>query len=840
MKRYTCYTLWSLAFFTWALSHPSFSQDRFSFPSSDKYKIDYASPKEYTIGGIKVVGAEFNDENSLISISGLQVGQKIRIPGEEISMAIRKIWKLGIIGDVQISITEIVDDQIYLEMALKERPRLSRYFFEGIPNSHQTTLSDKVKLLRGRIVTDAMVQNAVNVIKKHYAEKGFRNAEVDVIRQKDSLLANSVMLRIAIDRKSKVKINDIQFEGVSELEEKKLLRKMKKTKEKRFLRIFTPSKFVAEEFENDKQNLIDYYNRNGYRNATIVTDSVWDYNEKAVNILLKIEEGEQFHYRNIEWTGNYKYTDEELSMQLGIAKGDIYNPEELAKRLNFNPSGTDITALYMDDGYLRFNIEPVEVMVDEDSIDIEMRIFEGEQATINKVTIDGNTKTSDHVIYREMFTLPGQKFSRSNLIRSQQQLSNMGYFDPEQINIIPSPNPDGTVDINYTLVERPSDQIELSGGWGGQFGFVGTLGVVFNNFSARNILNWSAWRPLPAGDGQRLAIRMQANGRRFQTYTFTFTEPWLGGRKPNSFSVNLNHSIQRLLTFAGEVTGSLKVNGITLSLGRRLTVPDDYFILSQSLSFLQYRLDNFQTAGFDDYTDGDSYNITFNNTISRSSIDNPTYPRTGSSISLSASFTPPYSRFSGETFSELSDEDRYRWVEYHKWMFDNSWFMPVVGKLVFNVRAHMGFIGSYNKEKGLGPFERFILGGDGLAQNNFLLGTDIVGLRGYENNSILPPESDGTGGVVYNKYVLELRYPLSLNPSATIFLLSFLEGGNNWGSFEEFNPFNLKRSAGVGARIFMPAFGMLGIDWAYGFDEVTGRPNANGAQFHFTIGQQIR
>jgi len=815
-------------------------QDRFSFPSSDKYKIDYAAPKEYTIGGISVVGTVFNDKNSLISITGLEVGKKIRIPGDDISQAVKKLWKLGIIGDIQISITEIVEDQVYLQLDLKERPRLSRYFFEGIPQTQQTTLSDKVKLIRGRIVTDAMIQNAINVIKRHYAEKGFNNAEVNVVPQKDSLLANSVLLRIAVDRKSKVKINEIIFEGVSQLEEKKLLKKMKKTKEKRFMRIFSPSKFVAEEFENDKQNIVDYYNQNGYRNALIVTDSVWNHDESSVNVKLKIEEGKQFHYRNIEWTGNYKYTDEQLSQQLGINRGDIYNPEELSKRLNFNPASTDITALYMDDGYLRFNINPVEVMVDEDSIDIEMRMFEGEQATINKIVVNGNTKTSDHVIFRELWTLPGQKFSRSDIIRTQQQLANMGYFDPEQIGIAPSPNPDGSVDIIYDLVERPSDQIELSGGWGGQFGFVGTLGVVFNNFSARNIFNWDSWKPLPAGDGQRLAIRMQANGRRFQTYTFTFTEPWLGGNKPNSFSVNLNHSVQRLLTFAGQVTGSLKVNGATLSLGRRLTIPDDYFILSQSLSFLVYNLDNFQTRGFNNFTDGQSYNITFNNTISRSSIDSPTYPRSGAQMSLSASFTPPYSLFSGDTFSDLSEENRFRWVEYHKWMFDNSWFMPVVGKLVFNARAHMGFIGTYNKEKGVGPFERFILGGDGLAQNNFLLGTEIVGLRGYENNSILPPESNGTGGVVYNKYVLELRYPLSLNPSATIFLLSFLEGGNNWGSFEEFNPFDLKRSAGVGARIFMRAFGMLGVDWAYGFDQITGRPGASGAQFHFTIGQQIR
>lgn len=808
-------------------------------------KIDYASPKEYTIGGIDVVGAMFNDERALVSISGLKVGEKIRVPGDALSTAIRKIWKLGIIGDVKISASKIEGKNIYLRIALTERPRLSRYFFEGVPQAHRTTLSDKVKLLRGRIVTDAMLQNAENSIKRHYAEKGFKNTEVNIIQQKDSLLHNSVLLRIAIDRKSRVRINDIVFEGVSKMEEKKLRRKMKKTKKRRPFRIFVPSRFVAEKFEEDKEKIIKYYRKNGYRNAAIVADSVWDFDQGAVNIKLKIEEGEQFHYRNILWTGNYKYTDEQLAYQLGVAKGDIYNPEELSKRLNFNPTGTDITSLYMDDGYLRFNINPVEVMVEKDSIDVEMRIFEGEQASINKVIVNGNTKTSDHVIFRELRTLPGQKFSRSDLIRTQQMLASMGYFDPEQIKIVPKPNNDGTVDIQYDLVEKANDQIELSGGFGGHFGFVGTLGVVFNNFSARNIFNWKNWRPLPAGDGQRLALRLQANGREFQTYSLTFTEPWLGGRKPNSFSFNLTHSVQNHISrTSGAKIGSLKVSGITLSLGRRLTIPDDFFSLSQSLSFLVYTLNNYQA--FTDYKDGNSFNFTFNNTLSRSSIDNPTYPRMGAQISLSASFTPPYSLlFNRQSFSEDSKiltQNRYKWIEYHKWMFDNSWFMPIVGKFVLNARMHAGFIGAYNPKKGLGPFERFMLGGDGLSQGNFLLGTDVVGLRGYENNSILPYESRGMGGVTYNKYVLELRYPVSLNPSATIYILSFLEGGNNWNNFNEFSPFDLKRSAGVGARIFMPAFGMLGIDWGYGFDKILHKNELKigGSHFHFTIGQQMR
>ncbi|GAA4820531.1 outer membrane protein assembly factor BamA [Algivirga pacifica] len=821
--------------------------------------VDYGIPIEYTIAGIDVVGAEFNDKNALINISGLKVGEKITIPGEGISKAIRKLWRLGIVGDVQINVAKTNGSDVYLEIVLKERPKLSKYYFEGVNKSKAKTLSDKINLVRGRIVTDALIKNTTNVIKDYYAEKGFKNADVKIVREQDPTLANAIQLRIEINKNSKVKINEIQLNGVEQLAEKKVLRKMKKTKTKEWYRIFNPSKFIAEEFENDKNNVIDYYNKNGFRNASIERDSVYDVNEKLVNIEMDIEEGKRFYYRNITWTGNYKYTDAQLAQVLGIKKGDVYNPEELQKRLTFNPSGTDISALYMDDGYLFFNVNPVEVLVEDDSIDIEMRISEGEQAYIDKIIINGNTKTSDHVILREIRTLPGEKFSRSQLIRTQRELSSIGYFDPEQIDIQPIPNlAKGTVDIKYNLVEKPNDQIELSGGWGGFYGFVGTLGLVFNNFSIRNIPNWDMWRPLPAGDGQRLSLRMQANGRQFQTYSVSFTEPWLGGRKPNSLSVSYSYSIQRQYNNAGNFfvtdlssqseTGSLGIHSASVGLGRRLKWPDDYFVMNNSVTFQSYRLRDFISTGFFDYPTGDSHSFTFNTTIARNSIDQPTYPRRGSQISLTVSLTPPYSLFSDKNFSEegITNEDRYRWVEYHKYMFDNAWYQTIIGNLVLASRVHMGFIAPYNQDKGLGPFERFILGGDGLTANNFLLGTENVGLRGYENQSIVPIEVENgqqrssSGGVVYNKYVLELRYPVSLNPAATIYVLGFAEAGNNWGSYAEFNPFNLKRSAGVGARVFMPAFGMLGIDWAYGFDDVPGRQDVSGSQFHFTIGQQIR
>ncbi|MCS6832516.1 MAG: BamA/TamA family outer membrane protein [Flammeovirgaceae bacterium] len=807
------------------------------------YRINYGEPpEEYIIGGVSVEGANFNDKNALISIAGFKVGEKIKIPGDDITKAIRKLWKLGIVGDVRIDIVDIEGNKVFLEIVLKERPRLSRYFYEGVPKGQMKTLDDKIKLVKGRIITEAMIKNAKNTIYQHFAEKGFKNCEVRIIQQKDTLLANSAYLKIIVDKKEKVKINDIAFTGLEQNDEKKVLRKMKKTKEKRFGRIFTPSKFVAKEYEEDKKKVVEYLNKEGFRNATILKDSVTDFNEKLVNIGISLYEGKRFYYRNIEWTGNYKYSDEVLSEVLGIKKGDVYNPEELSKRLNYNPNGTDVTSLYMDDGYLFFSVEPVEVLVEDDSIDIEMRMYEGEQATISKVLVDGNTKTNDHVIMREIRTLPGDKFSRADLIRTNRELGALGYFDPEKVGMNPKPNmADGTVDIHYTVEEKPSDQIELSGGWGGAFGFVGTVGLVFNNFSARRVFEKKAWNPLPAGDGQRLAVRMQASGRRFQTYSLSFTEPWLGGKKPNSFTISLSRSTQRNLDAFGRQLGKFNINEINFSLGRRLRVPDDFFTLINSLRFQTYQLNNFGLRGFGNYRNGDSYNITFNTTIARNSLDNMIYPRRGASLSLAINVTPPYSLFDNRRYTaESSLEERFRWAEYHKWMFDNSWFLPILDKLVLNARTHFGFISPYNKSKGLGPFERFIVGGDGLQVNNFLLGTDYIGLRGYQNNSILPAETSDLGGTVYNKYVLELRYALSMNPSATIWVHTFLEGGNNWARFNQFSPFDIKRSAGIGARIFMPAFGLLGVDWAYGYDEIKGRPNANGRQFHFTLGQQLR
>ncbi|WP_448517939.1 outer membrane protein assembly factor BamA [Rhodoflexus sp.] len=818
--------------------------------------VDYSRPRDYTIAAVTVSGAEHLDRDALLSMSGLRVGDKIKIPGEDVSNVIKKLYKSGIVSDVAVLISKTEGDNIYLEIAVKERARLSRFVFEGIRKGQQETLNEKVKLTKGRIINDALIKNTENKIRKFYEEKGYRNSKITITQRKDSIYgsnSNYAYLLIKIDKGPKVRIRKIEIEGVNDFKEKKIINRMKKTRAKGFnlAKIFTPSKFIKEEFENDKKHIIEFYKKNGYRNAAIEADSVYDIAEGLVGIKLKVYEGKKFYYRNIKWVGNYIYSDTVLSKVLGIQKGDVYNPEELNKRLNFSPTQQDITSIYMDDGYLFFNIDPVEVQVGEDSIDIELRMYEGEQANINKINLRGNTRTSDHVVLRELRTLPGNKFSRGDLIRTQRELSALGYFDPEKIGMNPVPNmSDGTVDINYNVEERPSDQIELSGGWGGAFGFVGTVGLVFNNFSARKLTDLSSWKPLPQGDGQRLQLRLQANGRRFQNYSLTFSEPWLGGKKRNAFTVGFNHSVNRnFADFAmTRQIGSLQISGVSVSLGRQLKVPDDWFVMTNALSYQYYNLNNF--FGFGAINNGRFNNFTFNTTLARNSIDNPTFPREGANVSLSVTVTPPYSLLTGRVEPLVNGSTQ--WIEYHRWMFDNSWFMKLTnnGKLVLHARAHMGFMGRFNPNIDTSPFERFVLGGSGLTINNFLLGTEIIGLRGYQDNTIRPLEPDGqgglrynrngAGGIVYNKYVLEVRYPVSLNPSATIFVLGFAEGGNNWGSFKEFNPFNLKRSTGVGARIFMPAFGLLGIDWAYGFDNIPGAPGINGSQFHFTIGQLLR
>jgi len=801
--------------------------------------IDYSTPKEYEVGGITITGVASLDENALISISGLVVGEKIKVPGEKISGAIDKIWKQGLFESVKISATKIQGSVIFLNIDLTMRPRLSLLSIKGVRKGEANTIHDEIKLTRGDVVTDNIIINAKNKILKKYIDKGFLNTEVTIVQKKDTSTANSMLINIDIEKNSKVKINKINFVGAQSIDASKLQRSMKKTKQKKLYRIFSSSRFIEEDFVEDKIKLIDKYNELGYRDAKLIKDSVYKYDSRSVNVDLTIDEGKKYYFRNITWVGNTKYKSDELNTILKIKKGDVYNQKMLESNLNMNAEQRDVSSLYMDDGYLFFQIQPVELAVTNDSIDVEIRIYEGKQATINKVTVSGNVKTNDQVILREIRTKPGQLFSRSDIIRSQRELAQLRYFDAEKIQINPKPNPvDGTVDIEYVVEETSSDQLELSGGWGAGR-LVGTLGVSFNNFSAKNFFNKNAWRPLPSGDGQKLSLRAQSNGLYYQSYNASFTEPWLGGKKPNALSVTVYHSVQSNgLTRKDTTRQSIVINGFSVGLGKRLKWPDDFFTIYYEAGIQNYELHKYYSTFT--FSNGHSNNLNGSVTLSRSSVDAPIYPRTGSDLSLSIQATPPYSLFSKKDWSILSEQEKFKWIEYHKWKFNASWFTKLAGNLVLNTRTKFGFLGLYNPDIGIAPFERFYLGGDGLS--GFALdGREIVALRGYGNSTLTPRNSANNfiGGTIYNKYTVELRYPISLNPMATVYLLGFAEAGNSWTKFSEFNPFDVKRSAGAGVRIFLPMFGLLGLDWGYGFDAIPGLPSANKGQFHFSINQSI-
>ena len=870
--------------------------------------LNYRNPTEYTIAGIEVTGLNVLDKNAMVSLTGLKVGDKIKIPGDGISSAIRKLWKHGLIGDATISVEKIEGKNVYLSVRLAERPRLTDFYFAGVSKGKQSSLKDDLTLIRGKIVNDATIRNAEMAVKKHFVKKGFLNTAVKISQEKDTLNRGGVRLKININMKSKVRINRIEVEGNNEISSSVLKKKLKKTKEharftlhralinelvhidgnkvktffkdsaqktswrsvKEFinknvkLNFFNGSKFIRAEYEEDKKKLLTYYNTQGYRDVDIVSDTIVNHNDSKVNVRIKISEGRKYYFRNILWTGNYLYTAATLNKVLDIKKGDVYNQEMIDRKTSFNPKGADISGLYMDDGYLFFRVTPVEVAVVGDSIDVEMRIFEGDQATIDEVTIAGNERTSDHVIRRELTTIPGQKFRRADIIRTQQQLSQMGFFNPQKIEQDVKPNPaNGTVNIGWKVEEQSNDQVQLSGGWGGFFGFVGTVGLTFNNFSLRNVPHLKKWRPLPVGDGQRLSLQVQANGKSFQSYNISFTEPWLGGRRPNALTVSLNSSVSRLPVrntggFSVDFSdnASLRQSGITIGFGRRLEWPDNYFSLTHALSFLEYNYSNYFGSSTLPVV-GSTKSIKLNTTLARNSIDNPMFPTAGSSISLSLDMTPPYSFFrSADYYKDVNQ--RFRWIELHKWMLDARFYVKIVGSskptgrsLVLETKAHMGFIGTYNNIVAPGPFERFLVGGAGLAGgfNSFVLGQDIIGLRGYPDNQVTPPlyalrgsqaVNGIEGGTVYNKFGMELRYPVVTSQAATVYAFVFGEGGNNWDNYQNFNPFNLYKSAGFGARIFMPAFGLIGLNWAYGFDKLENAADVSGSQFHFTIGQQIR
>ncbi|MGE0561600.1 MAG: outer membrane protein assembly factor BamA [Flavobacteriales bacterium] len=814
------------------LISPLLVKGQFSI-NSDLEDINYSSPKEYEIAGVTVQGADFFDSQAIISLSGLTVGNSIKIPGDKITRAIKSLWEQKLFSDVKIYAVKIESNRIFLEIRIKELPRLSKYRFTGVRKGKQKDLREELGLERGKIVNENLLVTTTNKVKNHFIAKGFLNTTVDIVQEPDTSASNYVILSINVKVSRRTKIKDVNFYGVQAFKSKKLRRSLKDTKRKRWYNIFGSSKYVPNTYQKEKHGVVDKYNEKGYRDAKIVTDSVITINNKLVEIDITIEEGNKYYFRDVKWLGNTVHSTDVLNRILDIKRGDVYNKKILDERLFMNQNGRDVSSLYLDDGYLFFNINPVEVKIENDSIDLEMRIYEGKQATINNVTIVGNSKTNDHVIRREIRTRPGQLFSRSDIIRTQRELAQLGYFNQESLGVNPKPDQEnGTVDIEYVVEEKPSDQIELSGGWGGGR-VIGTLGVSFNNFSAKNIFKGNAWRPLPAGDGQKLSLRAQTSGRQYQAYSFSFTEPWLGGRKPNSLSVSLSHQVQSN-GLTGDSEQAIKIYGAAVGLGRRLKFPDDFFTLYNELSYQYYVLNRYYSAFA--FSDGFANNISFKTVLSRNSVDSPIYPRTGSQTTFTLQLTPPYSMFRPKNtdYSLMSAQEKYRFTEYHKWKFQTSWFSKIAGNLVLNTKAGFGFLGTYNPDLP-SPFERFYIGGDGLSGFS-IDGREIIALRGFGSGDASP----STGATVVAKYTAELRYPLTLNPTATIYGLVFGEAGNSWGSFSKANPFQVYKSAGVGVRIYMPFFGMLGLDWGYRFDQIPGKTDPNSrSEIHFSIGGSI-
>lgn len=825
-------------------------------------EIDYANPKEYFIGGITTSGAASFDSKTLILLSGLGVGDKVQVPGDKFGDAIKNLWKQGLFNDVSIHVTRIEGSSIFIDIHLAERPRLSKFTFRGVRHSDEDELREKMNLVKGKVLTEHLLANARNIIKEYYSDKGFLNASVEFKQDRDSTQSNSNILYIIVNKGKKVKIEEIVVHGNHEFSAGKIKRQMKDTRERKWWDVFHSAKYLEDNFDKDMPKILEKYRKKGFRDARIARDTVYKISEDRVRIELVIDEGKKYYFRNITFVGNSKYTSKQLYAVLGIKKGDIYNQDNLDTKLFMNPNGNDVSSLYMDDGYLFFQVTPTEVMVEGDSIDLEIRIYEGKQAIINRVTVVGNTKTNDHVIMREIRTKPGQLFSRSDIIRTQRELAQLGYFDAEKLGVNPTPNPaEGTVDIEYVVEEKPSDQVELSGGWGGGR-VVGTLGVTFNNFSARNINKKGAWRPLPSGDGQRISVRAQSTGPWFQSYNMSFTEPWLGGRKPTSLSISAYHSIQSNgQKINSKVNGekvpnplrqSIDITGVSVGIGARLKKPDDFFSIYEENTFQHYRLNNYQS--FFSFNNGYANNLSFKLSVSRNSIDRrlEQFPTSGSDISISTQITPPYSYFNNKNYADISDQERYRWVEYHKEKITLTWFTRLTNKrsenegtarnLVLFTKAGFGLLGVWNPKVGLSPFERFYLGGSGLSGFN-LDGREIIALRGYDDQALSPR----TGAAAVAKYTMELRYPIVLGQQATIWALGFAEAGNSWSTIKKFDPFTVKKSMGAGVRLFLPMFGLLGFDYGWGFDEVPGLPNTGRnpstgkvqGQFHFTIGAMI-
>lgn len=828
--------------------------------STDHPEVFYSSPKTYVIGGIEVTGlGDQYDPGTLIQLAGLQFGSEIKIPGDAITKAIKRLYSQGLFSDVTISVDRVEGNKVFLIMNLTERHKLSGINYIGIKKSEETKIKEKINPLPGTQVTDNMISNLKHIIEKYFKEKGYYNMDVKVLQRDDPNAPNFVILDVSVERKSKIKISEVVITGNEEVKDRKLKGAMKKTKEKSLANFFKSSKYIETNYEDDKYNLLDKYNELGYRDASIIADSVVQVSPNRVKVYIDVEEGNKYFYNNITWVGNTVVDSDKLSRLLNISKGDTYNKKYFEERLREDEDAV-ANYFYLNQGYLFFQAMPIETVVGKDSINVEIRLLEGPQATIDRVIIKGNDRTHEHVIRRELYTYPGELFSREDIIRSVRELANLGHFDPEKI--VPNPvNPNqeaGTVDIEYNLVEKANDKIEISGGWGAGM-IIGSIGLTFTNFSMRNIFNWETYRPLPQGDGQMLSLKAQTNGKYYTSFSVSFREPWLGGKKPNSLSVSAYYSRQTGYSsnyYKSYLVGnSLKASerfdesqrmstfGLSAGLGRRIKWPDDYFTMYTEVSYQRYMLKNW---AYYIIQDGSSNNLSFAVQLRRSSIDNPLYTRRGSDFTLGLTFTPPYSWFTSKDYSSpnIKDRDKYRWIEFHKWKFQGKVFMPLDRneKLVLYAGAQYGYLGHFDKHK-RSPFEGYEMGGDGMSGYS-LYGREYVGLRGYENgaltnagSSFLAPNSSDAS--LYSKLTMEVRYPISLAQSATIYALAFLEAGNSWYELKDFEPFNLYRSAGVGLRVFLPMFGLLGIDWGYGFDKVPGRDGAAGSQIHFVLGQEF-
>ena len=829
-----------------------------SFCNLTNAQLDnFIKGKLYTIDSISVTGLQNFSDKTVISYSGLRKGKEIRLPGEETSAILNKLWNLDLFSDINFFVTKVNGDKISIELKMEELPTLSEFKINGVKKSKTQNIIEETDIKKGKKLSESFLTNTKNYIKNKYKKDGFFDAKVSINTIKDTVDNNTYKMVVNIDKGPRIKIKTISFDGNEIYSINTLKRKLKNTKQKRSIRFWKKSKYIIKDFKDDKENVIDFYKEKGYRDARIISDSLIRNNDNTISLNINIEEGKKYYFGDIKFIGNTVYFDNQLKQILGIQKGDAYNGVLLKKRIadTSKPDGQDITNLYQNSGYLFSNINAVEVSAIKDTIDFEIRINEGKRASFNKISVVGNTKTNDHVIYRELRTKPGEVYSKDQVVRTVRELGQLGFFDAEEINPdFENVDPNsGTVDIKFDLTEAGASQIELQGGYGGG-GFIGTLGLAFNNFSIRNILNKKSYKPLPMGDGQNLGLRLQAS-QFYSTYSFNFVEPWLGGRQPVQFSTNLSHTIQyRYDYFTGtaDKSQSFQISGLSIGLAKRLRVPDDYFQLSQALSFQYYNLNNYFTGLFT-FGNGQANNLAYTVALTRNNTyTNPIFPTGGSTFSINAKLTPPYSIISGRDYNKLGDlpefqdingnplidkidQEKFKWLEYYKIKFNGTWYTKLIDKLVLKTQADFGFLGAYNQDRGNIPFERFFLGGDGMV-NYSMDGRETIALRGYENQSL----SSRDGSIIYNKFSIELRYPITLKPTASIYALTFLEAGNGYDSFRSFDPFNSKRSTGVGVRIFMPAFGLLGIDFGYGFDNVN--PNLtepNGWETHFVIGQNF-